>query len=173
MARALVLLLLISASLGAQQPRAGTSAHSSSTLVVAQFRESNDGFSQFSGIPDSVRVVIRDSVAWHRYWSAIHRPFIPAPAAPEVDFSREMVLLATLGSQPSAGYAIKIESAVADSARVLVQVRRIAPGTGCALAAVVTQPVDLVRVPSSTLPVMFAERLERLDCPGRPAPDRN
>ena len=158
----LFLLLILPALAGAQRPR------------VVHFGDSAEGFTQYSGIPDSQRVVIRDASAWRQYWTVIHRPFIPAPAVPEVDFAREMVVLAALGTRSTGGFVIRIDSVVTDSARVLVQVTRIVPGRGCAVPAAVTQPVDLVRLPAMPLPVSFAEREERTDCSpgGRLAPDR-
>jgi hypothetical protein len=139
---------------------------------VTHFGDPADGFSRYSGIADSQRVVIRDTTAWRRYWSVIHRPFIPAPAVPQVDFTREMVVLAALGARPSGGFGIRIDAAIADSTQVLVQVTRIIPGRGCALPAVVTQPVDLVRVPATQLPIAFREREERTDCSRTSAPNR-
>ncbi len=153
-------MLTLPVILGAQQAR------------VTHFGDPSDGFAQYSGIADSQRVVIRDAVAWRQYWTVIHRPFIPAPAMPEVDFNREMVVLAALGARPSGGFLIRIDSVTPDSARLVVQVTRIVPGRGCALPAVVTQPVDLVRVPTTPLPVTFAEREERTDCSPGSAPDR-
>jgi hypothetical protein len=156
----LSLVLILSAVCAAQQPR------------VTHLGDPADGFAQYSGIPDSQRVVIRDADAWRRYWTVIHRPFIPPPPVPDVDFSREMILLAAMGSRPSGGFVIRIDSATTDSARLLVQVTKIVPGRGCAVPAVVTQPIDLVRLPLTPLPIAFAEREERTDCLAGSAPDR-
>jgi len=139
---------------------------------MTHFGDPTDGFSQYSGIADSQRVVIRDTSAWRQYWTAVHRPFIPAPAVPDVDFRREMILLVSMGTRPSGGFVIRIDSAMTDAQRVLVQVTQIVPGRGCAVPAVVTRPVDLARVPATSLPVSFAERVERTDCLTAGALDR-
>jgi hypothetical protein len=148
---------------GAQQPHVRAITPTAS-LAVSYFRETTDAFTQYSGIRDSLRLVIRDSATWHGYWAAIQRPFIPAPAAPGVDFSREMIVLAAAGTRPTGGFGIRIETVTADSARVVVVVRRTIPGSSCAVAAAVTQPVDLARIPVTPLPVTFAERVEQTDC---------
>ena len=152
MLRVILLLLALPALAAAQQPR------------MTHFGDPTDGFSQYSGIADSQRVVIRDSSAWRQYWTAVHRPFIPAPAVPDVDFSREMIVLVSMGTRPSGGFVIRIDSAMTDAQRLLVQVTQIVPGRGCAVPAVVTRPVDLARVPATPLPVSFAERVEKTDC---------
>jgi hypothetical protein len=149
---AIALLLILPATAAAQRTR------------VMHLGDPRDGFTQYSGIPDSQRVVIRDAAAWRQYWTVIHRPFIPPPAMPEVDFDQEMILVAAMGTRPTGGFVIRIDSVTADSARVLVQVTKILPGRGCAVPAAVTQPVDLVRLPATALPVSFAEREERTDC---------
>jgi hypothetical protein len=160
MIRGLWLLMVVALPAGAQPVR------------VTHLGDPVDGFTQYSGIPDSQRVVIRDAAAWRRYWSAIHQPFIPPPAVPDVDFTREMVVLAAMGTRQSGGFGIRIDSTTMEPARLTVQVTQRLPGRGCAVPAVVTQPVDLVRVPATTLPVAFAERVERTDCFGTSAPDR-
>jgi hypothetical protein len=163
--RILIALLVAPVVLGAQQPHVPVRAMApSASLPVSHFRDASDGFTQYSGIRDSLRVVIRDAGAWREHWAAIHRPFIPAPALPDVDFTREMILLASTGTRPTAGFGIRIEAVTADSTRLVVVVRRTVPGDGCALAAVVTQPVDVARIPVTTLPISFAERIERTDC---------
>lgn len=167
--RILILSLACTLSAGAQQPRATSGADPvapSSGLV--RFREP-DGFSQFSGLADSARVVIRDGGEWSRYWSAINRPFIPQPPEPAVDFTREAVIVASLGSRPTGGFTVRIDQVRADADHLTVSVVRTVPGAGCAVAAVVTQPVDIARIPIPTLPVVFVERVERTDCPPDPA----
>ena len=159
-ARALIILVCLAGPAWGQQPH------------VTRFGDPADGFAQYSGIRDSQRVVIRDREAWRRYWSEIHRPFIPSPAPPEVDFSREIIVLAAMGTRPSGGFVIRIDSASVDAAGMLVRVTQVVPGKGCAVPAVVTQPVDLVRVSATQLPVSFAERVEKTDCPPSWAPDR-
>ena len=134
------------------QPRGGT------TIPVVRLRPGDEAFSVFSGMNDSARVVVRDSVAWRRAWETIHRPFIPAPPIPRIDFNREMIVVAALGHRPTEGYGIIIEDATQDSAGVEVGIRRTVPGAGCMTAAVVTQPVDVARLPASDQPVRFRER---------------
>jgi hypothetical protein len=169
-ASVIAIALLRSVPTGAQEPRATPNRITTvASWPIAHFRDAREGFTQYSGISDSSRLVIRDAASWKSYWNAIHRPFIPAPPPPEVDFTREIVVLAAMGTRPTGGFAIRIDSAVTDSARVLVLVRQVIPGTGCAVPAVVTQPVDLVRIPATGLPVSFTERLERTDCPAASA----
>jgi hypothetical protein len=116
---------------------------------------------------DSARLVIRDAARWREYWSQIHSPFIPQPRMPEIDFRREMIVLAALGQRPSMGYDILIRSASRDSAGIEVKLRRINPGAGCAVGAAMGGPVDLARIPASNLRVRFTELITAPSCGGR------
>jgi hypothetical protein len=170
--RILMLSLACAMSAQAQQPRASSVVPPvAPSAGLTRFRES-EGFAQFSGLTDSARVVIRDGSEWSRYWALINRPFIPQPPEPAVDFSREAVVVASLGSRPTGGFTIRIDQATTDAERLIISVVRTLPGAGCALAAVVTQPVDVVRIPTPTLPIAFTERVERTDCQADQAPRR-
>jgi len=126
-------------------------------IAVSRLRPGITAFSAYAGVNDPMRAVIRDSVAWRRLWEQINRPFVPQPVLPSVDFAREMVVVAGLGSRPNAGYDVVIAGAESDSAGIQSSVRVAAPASGCPTAAVMTQPIDLARVPASDLPVRFRD----------------
>jgi len=126
-------------------------------VSLARLREGTTAFSSYAGIGDPMRAVIRDSTAWRQLWERINRPFVPQPSLPEIDFGREMIVVAALGSRPNGGYDVIIEGAQQDSVGIQISVRVATPAAGCPTAAVMTQPVDLARVPASDQPVRFRE----------------
>jgi hypothetical protein len=134
------------------------------SLPVTRLRDGDVAFSAYTGVVDSVRTVVRDSADWRTLWARINRPFIPAPALPTIDFRREMVVVAGLGTRPSAGYDIVIESVEQDSTGIEVALRRESPAPGCPVAAVMTQPLDVARIPASNLRVRFRERSVVVPC---------
>lgn len=136
-------------------------------LPLMRFRNDSAAFAVFSGVMDSARVVIRDRALWREYWARIHSPFVPPPREPDIDFDREMVILAALGRRPSLGYDIRIRSVTRDSSGIEVQLRRSNPGQGCPVGAAVTEPVDLARIPASDLQVRFTELITATPCGGR------
>jgi hypothetical protein len=118
-----------------------------------------------SGIERRAESVVRDSASWARLWTQIvgsHRPMPPLPA---VDFSREMLLVASMGTQRTGGYAIWIGdlTIVNDTIRVAVLEQR--PGPRCGTTAALTEPVTLARVDRSDLPVAFVSTPRTADCP--------
>jgi len=136
-------------------------------VSVSRLREGTTAFSSYAGIGDPMRAVIRDSTAWRQLWDRINRPFVPAPALPSIDFGREMIIVAALGSRPNAGYDVVIEGAEQDSAGIQISVRVASPAAGCPVATAMTQPVDLARVPITDQPIRFRERDVVVSCAPR------
>jgi hypothetical protein len=87
-----------------------------------------------------------------------------AEAPPEVDFTRERVLLIEMGQRPTAGYALALAEPawVVEGAAARLRVSWIEPPPGAMVAQVLTSPCLLVRL---TPPA--AERLEVVDGGGR------
>ncbi|HXD49661.1 MAG TPA: protease complex subunit PrcB family protein [Gemmatimonadaceae bacterium] len=137
-------------------------------VPIDRLRDGDHAYTTYSGIADSTSVVVRDSAAWRQLWTELTRPFVPPPPLPPIDFAREMVVVAALGARPTAGYDIVIEGAARDSAGLEVAVRRTSPGAGCPVLAVVTQPVDLARVPTLAVETRFRERTVVTPCAGAP-----
>jgi len=149
---------------GCQPPATLTGSFEAEPVAVTRFRADSVAYTTYSGINDSLHVVIRDLPRWRDYWGRIHSPFFPQPPAPAIDFRREMVILAALGRRPSLGYDILITSALRDSAGIEVFLVRSKPTQGCPVPAAITEPVDLARIPTSDLPVRFTERITAIPC---------
>lgn len=117
-----------------------------------------------SGLSDSARLVIRDAQAWSELWIRIVENHEPAPATPQVDFSREMLIVAAMGTRSSGGHSIAITGVTTDAAGVTVTVMGRKPGPTCMTTMALTAPVDIVRIPRTDLPVRFVEQLSVSSC---------
>jgi hypothetical protein len=118
-----------------------------------------------SGLEERAEEVVRDSAAWHALWSRIVDRYSPKPAAPEVDFGREMVLVAAMGQRPTGGYEITIESVTETGAELVAVVTHQQPGPRCFNTQAFTAPADLVAIPRSEKPVRWTVREVVKDCP--------
>jgi protease stability complex PrcB-like protein len=122
------------------------------------------------GIWDQLRVVVRDRDAWLDVWKRIHRPdpnrgpYPEPPPLPEIDFSREMIVVAGMGRRPSSAYAIIIDSAYDRNDRLEVVVRSVENRKGCGAFTVMTAPIDIVRLPKTERSVVFREIEVVPDC---------
>ena len=130
-------------------------------------RESGDTLvrlfhSSFDGPAEGVRQVVRDSVEWRKAWAHTVRASIDS-TLPPIDFKHQMVVIAGMGSVSSAGYELFIDSVTTLEWGTLIYVRSTSPG-GCPAGGLMTQPVDIVRVPRTNLPVQFMEYTEVHHC---------
>ncbi len=108
--------------------------------------------------------VLRDAAAWEAAWRELQAGLAAGPA-PAVDFARDMVVVVAAGERSSGGHTVRVDgtSTAADGA-LLLHVTATAPGDGCMSAAVVTSPVDVVRVPRAPGAVRATTRTVRQPC---------
>lgn len=117
----------------------------------------------FSGLDTSQRLVIRTASGWQEAWSVLWRRVLETPPLPPVDFSREVVIIAAAGTKPTSGHFITIEAATANRVEAILTVKTIAPGNGCVVLQVLTQPVEAVRIPARDR-ITFEELSETRHC---------
>ena len=107
------------------------------------------------------RLVIKSRNEFGDFWKRLTEGIPPgqwAPALPEIDFSKEMIIVAAMGVRPSPGYAVIIDGACEVDGHVEVFVTSIEEGATCGpVPGVVTAPADAVRIPQTDLPVVFRE----------------
>lgn len=117
-----------------------------------------------TGIPDRRRLVIRSEAEWAALWREATANVSPAPALPRFDFGSEMLLVAAMGTRPSGGHAIAIDSVYTRAGILHAVVRETSPGDDCFVAAVITTPVVAVRVAETSAPVEFSTRTAVHSC---------
>jgi hypothetical protein len=106
------------------------------------------------GLPDiQGREVVRDRGAWQAMWAELRRG-APAPL-PEVDFSREMVVVAV---GPGCGGQVTISSIVREGGELVVNGQATSCGnTLCIIADFATH---IVRLPRSAAPVRLNVKVD-------------
>jgi len=125
-------------------------------------------YSDSSCISDSIREVIRDAETWKSMWRKMATApgcgvVGQVPPAPEIDFSREMIVVATLGERPTTGYGIAMDKAYEVADRLEITVRSITSKCG-GQAQVVTHPIDVIRLPKTDRAVVFRETNIVMEC---------
>ena len=112
-------------------------------------------FTATSGIKGRLRLLVRDHDAWLDVWKAINQPRVPMPPLPEIDFSREMLVVVGLGEKRTGGYSIVVDRAYESAEQLEIEVVSQSPGRNCVLTQVLTQPVDIARLPRTHRSVAF------------------
>jgi hypothetical protein len=98
------------------------------------------------------------------FWTAHAGANAPLPS---VDWTREMVLLATGGLRTEAGHEVELRRVLPVGIFTQIQWVERVPGDFCAPAALDRYPYHLVRAPLGPLPVVFGEAITlRIPCGG-------
>ena len=108
---------------------------------------------------------IRDDGSWRDLWLQMTAGRGPRPLRPQVNFDREMLLVAAMGTQRTGGYTIRISSVRETRAELVATVVRTSPGRRCGTTAALTEPADIVRVRATAKPVRWVYRDVVHRCP--------
>src|SRR6476646_3051450 len=101
-------------------------------LQLVRLRAEPYSFAFYSGFDTPTRVVVRDAVTWQAVWHQIYLRISPVPPVPAIDFSRQMVVVAALGSRSTGGYSILLDGATeAANDGIAVTVNSSSPGSNC------------------------------------------
>jgi hypothetical protein len=110
------------------------------------------------------RIVIREQAEWEELWTNATRNYQPPPEIPPVNFSSEMVVIAGMGSRPTGGFSIGIESAHEADGTLFITVLESSPGPRCFTTQAFTSPLTAARVPRRDGPTTFVEKTEINNC---------
>lgn len=112
-----------------------------------------DGFiGQYSDVVSPKTAVIRDQLAWERFWT---ESFGERFATPPIDFSRNMAVAVFAGQKPTGGYSVFIPLVKRTEDRLVVFYRLTAPAPGSVVTQAVTSPFAIAIIPTSPQAVTF------------------
>jgi hypothetical protein len=118
------------------------------------------------GIQDSLRIVVRDAARLGEIWQRATSQQTDPPAVPDVDFSREMVIVVAAGLMTPEDQ-IHVDSVVvrrqtnARGRTEQVMTAIVRTVEGCGRFRRDAYPIEIVRVRRFDGPVVFQERRER------------
>jgi PrcB C-terminal len=96
-----------------------------------------------SGIKGARRLVIREQGTWSRFWAELG-----AGAKPRVDFSKDLVIAVASGERSRGGHGIVVRRVSRSGGQLRIEVLETSPGPTCMATTALTQPVDVVLVPT-------------------------
>ena len=108
----------------------------------------------------ALRLVIKNRDEFSNFWKELTAAVPPGqwvPPLPEIDFSKEMIVVAAMGQRSSSGYWIIIDGACEVDGQVEVFVSNVDDVSCAGQLGVVTYPADAVRLPRTDLPIVFRE----------------
>ena len=111
----------------------------------------------FSGIREAKQEVVKSADAWEKLWKQHATTAGDSEKIPAVDFSKEMVVVATMGTKRTGGYAIEIVGVEAKDKTLRISVKKSSPPPDAFTVQALTAPFHFVAVPKSNLKPEFVE----------------
>ncbi len=111
----------------------------------------------FSGIRDVKQEVVKSADTWEKLWKQHTTAAGGADKIPAVDFSKEMVVVATMGTKRTGGYMIEIVGVEAKDKTLKISVKKSSPPPNAMTIQALTAPFHFVAVPRSDLKPEFVE----------------
>lgn len=110
---------------------------------------------QNTGFDEPAELAIRDRASLESAWSRVFNQVQGNPA-PDIDFSRETVILVALGRLGTGGHTVHVDGVGRSAEGAVVSYTASAPAEGCDVSQSMTSPVDVVRTPRIPGTVRFA-----------------
>lgn len=101
----------------------------------------------FSGIESPLQVVVTNKTQWAELWQKHTARMQPKPAAPEIDFDKQSVILVALGRKTRGGYSIEISDVHRSKDKTEITVTTKEPKPGDLTVDALTSPFHIVAVP--------------------------
>jgi hypothetical protein len=111
----------------------------------------------FSGIREVKQDVVKSADAWEKLWKQHTTAAGESDKIPAVDFSKEMVVVATMGTKRTGGYTIEIVGVEAKDKTLKISVKKTSPPPDAMTIQALTAPFHFVAVPKSNLKPEFVE----------------
>src|SRR6266853_500439 len=109
----------------------------------------------FSGIREVKQEVVTSAGAWEKLWKQHTQGAGESEKIPAVDFSKEMVVVATMGTKRTGGYAIEIVGVEAKDKTLKISVKKSSPPPDAMTIQALTAPFHFVAVLKSNLKSEF------------------
>lgn len=121
-------------------------------------------FRYTSGMTEPRMIVIRGEAAWDSQWRLATARSGPPPPLPRVNFQDDMLLMAAMGPRGSGGFSVTFERVIEQGNVLLAFVRFTSPGPRCGAIAVITSPIDIVRLQRSSKDVRWQVEKVSTEC---------
>jgi hypothetical protein len=116
------------------------------------------------GFDVSRNVVAISDKEWLPIWNQVSSGVTPKPTAPEIDFSKEMVIATFMGTKASGGFSTEITRVVNSDEKVVVYVNEVSPGENCRVTFALSAPYHVIKVPKTEKVIEFSVTHKITDC---------
>lgn len=128
-------------------------------IIVVELHSGNNGrFETKSSKVVSTQKELTD------IWAKAYGNYLSKDPVPEVDFTKNVVLLVTMGEKNAGGYTIKISKVVESKLNTVVSILETSPGKNCNLTTAMTYPFQIVQIKKPAKEIVFSTVAEVIEC---------
>ncbi len=149
-------------------PFAASAAESKPETYLIEYRAFRPSlyFTGNEGPEIATFTAVQSEPEWRKLWAALEprlrgdmRQNAPHPF-PRIDFTRKTLLVAALGTKPTGGYSLSVESITESPTSITAKLVALNPGKGCGdkiygLTLITTHPIVLLLIAKTSKPVQF------------------
>ncbi len=125
-----------------QHRRAG--AFQESDHYMDEVNITNIAKGNYSGINESIDLVITSEEDWRELWEKMHAGTYPVKELPDIDFSSRTVLASFLGTRSTGGYSIEFSRLVKKNRTIKAIFTDKSPEPGAMVTTALSQPYHVV-----------------------------
>lgn len=107
------------------------------------------------GLPKPEEKVLTTEKEWAEVWERAESWRVPKRKLPDVDFTKDVVVVVAFGQQPTPGYAIEVTRIEKTAKEIRISVRRTVPPNDAALPQIITHPYVVVKTAKPDRAVVF------------------
>lgn len=107
------------------------------------------------GPEDAKFIIAQEPSIVADFYKELNTTISPAYAVPEIDYSKEQLLLLCMGQKHTGGYAIEVTDMVKEGNTLTVLVKETTPEPGAMVTSVLTNPFCIVKMPHTDDKIVF------------------
>lgn len=100
-------------------------------------------------------IVAKEASITEEFYAQINKARKPGFAIPEIDYTKEMLIMVCMGEKNTGGYGSSIYSVVDKGSYVEITIKDTTPEKGAMTTMVITQPFYIAKLPTTNKRIVF------------------
>lgn len=117
----------------------------------------------YSAIEEKREVLLTNNEDYQKLMTEVYKNLDQMPRIPVVDFNKNSVIAAFIGTRSNGGYMVAIDS-ITEGKSLTVNITETTPGPNCMVTEAITRPFSLVKIPKTDAKPVFKTKQIVKDC---------
>lgn len=109
----------------------------------------------YNGPEEAKFIIAQEPSVVTEFYAEINTNRAPDIAVPDVDYTKEQLLLLCMGQKNTGGFAIEVANIAVENSEVVVTVKETTPTPGAMVTMALTSPFTVVKMPHTDKKIVF------------------